>query len=150
MDGLMTAVLGIASIAAFADDSSGAGLALGATSGLFLASALRGNTAANQCSAAHAEYTAMRQRAPIDVQDPPPRMVIRRQTKPKPKPVQPVEPALEPDQPAPPVDEPPPEVAPPYAAPRPPNVKPADSPKPTKKPPEPTDEDWGAFWKETP
>jgi hypothetical protein len=45
----MTALLGLGSIAAFADGEEGTGLALGAIGGLFVASAVRGNSAANAC-----------------------------------------------------------------------------------------------------
>ena len=57
LDAVMTAMLGLGSIAAFSDGEEGTGLALGAIGGLFVASAIRGNTAANACRAAYADYS---------------------------------------------------------------------------------------------
>src|SRR5688500_19438115 len=66
LDGIMATGFGIGAFAAFDGDEEGAGLALLATAGLFVAAAVRGNTAANECRTAYGEYTAAYQRARRD------------------------------------------------------------------------------------
>ena len=151
MDVLLTSLLGLGSLASFADGEEGAGLAFGLTGGLFLASALRGNNAANDCRAAFDEYNvaynnAVRQQQLV-VQEQEPQPV-----KPKKSPPKPTEPAIVEPPPVvdPPVEEAREEIAPPYATPRPPPAKPVVEPKKPTKPATPADDDdWGAFWKET-
>lgn len=151
MDGLMVAVFGIASLATFAAGEEGSGLAFGATSGLFLASGMRGNGAANECRAAYDEYNALMAQRQLLEEEPRPRpVVVKRPTKRPPK--QPV--AIEPAQPL--VEDPQSrDVAAPYATPR-PAVTPEPEPAATKRSPPartPTaadQDDWSSFWKEAP
>jgi hypothetical protein len=148
MDGLMATLFGVTSLAAFSDDASGAGLALAAAGGLFVASAVRGNNAANSCRGAYDEYNAsirsIQRQQYVEAQPPRPAVKLK---KPKPKPAPP------PEQPEVPVEEqqPPADVPPEYAAPRPPAQKPiAKQPPAPKAPADPDAEDWSSFWKELP
>jgi hypothetical protein len=161
LDGVMTALFGLGSIAAFADGEEGTGLALAAIGGLFVASAVRGNSAANACRAAYGEYSLAYQQMlrqepiaqPIDPH-PRPRPVVARKKPPRPvaQPVPEVAPPIENLDPAPTVVEQPqiprPET---YGTPR-----PASKPGEPKKPPpkrhrtDANDEDWSSFWKEAP
>jgi len=153
----MTTLLGIASLASFANDESGAGLALGATAGLFLAAAVRGNTAANECRAAFDEYNtayrSMRQQELFarerEDEAPRPVMVKKPAKMPAKKPV--AEVPIEPVQEQLDVEQKQAPVAPEYATPRPTTTKPAKQPEPKKpKPSDPGDDDWSVFWKEEP
>ena len=158
MDGLLTTILGVASIAAFANDESGTGLALGAMGGLFVASAIRGNTAANECRAAYTDYNLAYQQGLLrdERQTPVPVVAKKRPAKPKPPPVVTQLPEEEQQQPAGQIDVEPvaptparPERVEPYSTPRPPPVK-----KPVTPPAKPAatddDEDWSSFWTEAP
>ena len=155
-DGLWGTLFGVASLAAFSNEEAGAGVALGAVTALFVASAARGNRAANECRDSFNEYNvairdADQRRLIADTQP-----AVRVRPKKKPKPVEPPPepvPQVEPE-PAPVVEEPP-EPAPEYSTPRPAPVKPAPpvakpAPKPKPKPSPPSDDDWSSFWKEVP
>ena len=156
-DGLWGTLFGVASLAAFSNEEAGAGVALGAVTALFIASAARGNRAANECRDSFNEYNvairdADQRRLIADTQ---PAVRVRPKKKPKPvePPPEPVPQQVEPE-PAPVVEEPQPEPAPEYSTPRPAPVKPAPpvakpAPKPKPKP-APTDDDWSSFWKEVP
>ena len=149
LDVVMSAMLGLGSIAAFADGEEGTGLALGAIGGLFVASAVRGNSSANACRGAYAEYSVAYQqmlrqeRVTRAVDAPPP--VVRRppaaKPEPPPEPIENLEPA--------PVAEQTPQVPRPetYSTPRPP-VAPKKPPPPAKR--ADSEEDWSVFWKEVP
>lgn len=157
MDGLMTTVLGLGSLAAFADGAEGAGLAIGAAGALFLASAIRGNNAADDCREAFEAYAALppRQHDPMFARDAEPArrpVAVRRKRKPKRTEPASVTVPREPARPGP----PPESIAPAYATPRPPErpsiAEPAQ-PAPrrsTPAPPDPDAEDWSAFWEEAP
>ena len=149
MDGLMTTILGVASIAAFANDESGTGLALGAMGGLFLASAVRGNNAANDCRAAFTDYNLAYQQNLLRDDVRPTPVVVKQKPKPKPK----VEP--QPDVQAPvevqaELDPPAPVKPETYASPRPqpPVVKKPAPPQPPAK--QTGEDDWSDFWTEAP
>jgi hypothetical protein len=138
LDGIMATGLGIGAFAALDEDAEGTGLALLATAGLFVASAIRGNGAANECRVAYGEYNAayMRARRQESVGElprpPAPRPIVKR-------PPAEVEPEVPPVVAS-------PEPAPAYATPR-----PSTPPKPAPPPkPDPDDDDWSAFWKEAP
>lgn len=149
MDGLMTTILGVASLAAFANDESGTGLALGAMGGLFLASAVRGNTAANECRAAFTDYNLAYQQNLLrdDVRPTPVPVVAKQKPKPKPTPdVQaPVEVQAELDPPTPPTVKP--ET---YASPRPPPAAKKPVPQQPPAPKQADEDDWSDFWTEAP
>lgn len=165
MDGLWGSLFGLTALGAFSDDATEAGVALIGASALFVASAVRGNNAANRCRGEYEEYNTslMRQQrelvtlqsgglGPVNVP-----AVKKRPLRPKPvyDPQQP--PAVEPTPPEPPAAPEP--VAPEYATPR-PIVKPAQpvpapappakKPAPVKPPADPDEEDWGNFWKVVP
>jgi hypothetical protein len=167
LDGVMGSLLAIGGISALSEDSEGAGLALLATAGLFVASAVRGNSAANECRAAYSEYNLAYERARresvADLERTPAPRPMRR---PPPVKVEPASPDVAPPEVAPP--EVPPVVAPPIIAPPviAPTTKPAQpnpaqpnpaqpnpaqpTPAPPTKPASPDDDDWSAFWKELP
>ncbi len=158
LDGVMTAMLGLGSIAAFSDGGEGTGLALGAVAGLFVASAVRGNSAANECRAAYTDYSVayqqMLRQEPVarPVQLPRPRPVGAKkrppagaEPAPDPAQVENLEPApSEPQQP----QVPRPET---YGTPRPVPSKPGEPKKPPPaKRTDASDDDWSSFWKEAP
>jgi len=166
----MTTLLGVASLAAFADGETGGGLALGATAGLFLASAVRGNNAANDCRAALEQYDLAyrsgegQQPFAREREDDAPRPAMVKQKLAK-KPAKtaakmPVEEAAaQPEivqsdpvqQQQLDVEQKEPATAPEYATPRPSPTKPSKADPPKKpKPASGGDEDWSVFWKEAP
>lgn len=137
----MAGGLAIGGLAAIGEDAEGTGLALLAVGGLFVASAVRGNSAANECRAANAEYNVAymrerrtppivdeREREPIVDERPRPRVVPR----------------------TPPAVAPAPEAPPVIANPSPEVVPATPAPPPAKQPPPADDDDWSAFWKEAP
>ena len=158
-DGLWGTLFGVSSLAAFSNEETGVGVALGGITALFIASAMRGNNAANDCRNAFNEYN-------VAIRDEQQRLLADRQpaVKVRPKKPKPVAPPVEPPPPqAEPVEqtpEPAPEPAPEYTSPRPPQIKPVakpekpepakPAPKPRSKPQPPTDDDWSSFWKEVP
>jgi hypothetical protein len=171
-DGLMASLLGISSIGAFSGDETGTGIALAAASALFVASAMRGNNAANACRGAYEEYNVhlMNERRTEQQVAAAQRTAPRPAVKKKPKPAEPVVAEQPPTKPN--VEATGPEgesldpttTAPPeYASPRPPIVKspvplkpqpqpPAATKAPEKKKPAPPpdEDDWSNFWKEAP
>lgn len=158
LDGILATGLTLGAVAAFDQDENSSGLALLAVGGLFLASAFRGNSAANACHAAFESYTGTleaRRRAPI-VDEPQPPIAQPQPPIAQPPIVQPQPPIT---QPPPPIAQPQPPIAQPQPAPAveaPPPV--VASPAPTRTPAPPpkraptseADDDWSAFWKELP
>jgi hypothetical protein len=143
LDTVAGSMFGLGAIAALADGEEGTGLALAAVGGLFIASAVRGNSSANACRAAYTEYNVAYQQRLRE----PPRPVARptvakqpRPIEPAPAPIENLEPAPEPQQPTPQI--PRPET---YGTPRPPPPKKPPATKPAE-----TEDDWSAFWKEAP
>jgi hypothetical protein len=150
LDAVASAMFGLGSIAALADGEEGTGLALAAVGGLFVASAVRGNTAANDCRAAYGEYNVAYQQMLRQPPRPEPRPAER------PRPTVARKPAVVEPPPAPAPPEPPVETVEPAPVPQVPRPETYGTPRPppaTKKPapkPADTEDDWSAFWKEAP
>ena len=155
LDAVASVLFGLGSIAAFADGEEGTGLAFGALGGLFVASAVRGNSSANACRAAYSDYNVAYQQMlrqepvarPVDTR---PRPTVARKPKPVELAPEPIAGQIETLEPAPVAEpQPVPQVPRPeaYGTPRP---APTKKPAPAAKPAAPDDEDWSVFWKEAP
>ena len=128
LDGLLATVLGAGALIAFANDEPGAGIAVGAVTGVYTYSAVSGHRAATECEQAMGEYRTevaarnvprLRPVAPAAVAETSPTVELKR-----------------PEGPPPPVEEP---VAAPAEEP------PAEPPAPQ---PVPAPRDWSDFWVE--
>jgi hypothetical protein len=146
LDGLMATLLGVGGLAAVDDDSS-TGAALVATGALFAASAYRGNRVANECREAFDEYAQRVSPMPYIADRPATRPVIARPVVKKPvaTPSAPAMPDVQADVRVP---EPAPQAEEPVA--EPPQVPPVPRPKAPPKPKPAGEDDWSAFWRETP
>ena len=143
LDGLMGGGFAIGSLAALAADEGGAAALTGLISVAFIASAVRGNTAVNECRVAMAEYAgrpALAEEPQVATKRPPPRKPAQPPTVMQPPPEDPYD--------TPPYQAPHQTPAPIVVAPvKPPPGKPA---APVKPEPAPEPEDWKDFWTEVP
>lgn len=145
LDGVLGSAFAIGSLAALGGDEGGAAALTGLIGVAFIASAVRGNTAVNECRVAMAEYTGR-----PSLEDDQPHVA----TKKPPRRAQPPT-VMQPTSPENPYDTPPYQVPHQPPAVTAPPVKPAASkpalPTPTAKPePAPEPEDWKDFWTEVP
>jgi hypothetical protein len=145
LDGLLGGTFAIGALAALGAEEDGVAALTGLISVAFIASAVRGNTAVNECRVAMADYSG---RPSLDEQ---PQVATKR-----PPPKRPAQPPTVMQRPPedPYTDEPPyqapyqpPVVAPPVKT---VPAKPAPPPAKPKPEPEPVTEDWKDFWTEVP
>lgn len=141
LDGVMATTSGVVAMAVVANDGGAAALLPLAIGVVYLAGAIHGNSAANECRAAMDEFeTSLAARDTL-------RDLDHEDERPRPRP------AAVDTQPAPPIPVKQPPLPQPAPAPAPaPEQQPAPRPKaPVKQAPKPAaDDDWGDFWREVP
>lgn len=170
LDGVVAATAGIIALSLVDSQEPAVALLPAAVGGIYLAGAIKGSKAVNECREAYAQYeqsTAAREtgserpaappeydetsdiaaRSPLAPAATPPTPPAQ-QTGAVPTPTAAASRTMQPPAPppaAPPVQQPPAQPAPP----QPPQAPPAKPPaKPAKQAPPPSDDDWSSFWRE--